>query len=75
MEYKTPVERIDGRALVIKNNGKNVPINETSEQVVLSSLPVKNEMKQQKPKINKTMPKKIIKTPKKKCHLTLDRIV
>ena len=73
MEYKTPVERIDGRALVIKNNGKNVPINESSELVVLSSLPVKSEIIKQTPKkIKKTTPKKIIKTPKKKLVIEND---
>lgn len=66
IEYKTPVERIDGRAVVIKNNVKTPPIVKSSEQVVLSALPVKNEIiKQTSKKINKTTPKKIIKTPKK----------
>ena len=66
IEYKTPLERIDGRALVIKNNDKTQPIVKSSEQVILSSLPVKNEIiKQTSKKINKTTPKKIIKTPKK----------
>ena len=73
MEYKTPVERIDGRAVIIKKNVKTPSIIESSEHVVLSSLPVKSEIIKQTPKkVNKTTPKKIIKTPKKKLVIEND---